>query len=321
MSDSPKSPATSSPLTRRRLLAGGASVALTAAAWSATSAHADEKPNSRETKPANGGRAVKNGRIKQSVVQWCFNQHWDVERTIEIANQLGCGSVELIAPKFFPALKRHGMVCAIGSIDMSPDPPFAKGFNNPKYRERVLRATRDAIDACAEFGYKNVIAFTGMREGIADDVGADNCVEGFKQIIGHAERKNVTLCLEMLNTRDDSHPMKGHPGYQGDNTEYCIEIIKRVGSPNLKLLFDVYHVQIMDGDVIRRIRQHRDYIGHVHTAGNPGRGELNDRQEINYKPIMEALLEIGYQGYVGQEFIPTGDPLAGLRQAVEVCDV
>ena len=135
---------------------------------------------------------------------------------------------------------------------MSPDPPFVKGFNNPKYRERVIKATRDAIDACAEYGFKNVICFTGMREGIPDDVGADNCVEGFKQIVGHAEKKGVTLCLEMLNSRVSTHPMKGHPGYQGDHTDYCIDIIKRVGSPNLKLLFDIYHVQIMDGDVISR---------------------------------------------------------------------
>ena len=165
---------------------------------------------------------------------------------------------------------------------MSPDPPFVKGFNNPKYREQVLKATREAIDACADFGSKNVICFTGMREGIPDDVGADNCVEGFKQIVGHAEKKGVTLCLEMLNSRVSSHPMKGHPGYQGDHTDYCIDIIKRVGSPNLKLLFDIYHVQIMDGDIISRLRQHSDYIGHVHTAGNPGRGELDDKQEINY---------------------------------------
>ena len=187
---------------------------------------------------------------------------------------------------------------------MAPDPPFVKGFNNPSYRAQVLKATRDAIDACAEYGYKNVIAFTGMRENIPDDVGAKNCVEGYKQIIGHAEKKGVTLCLEMLNSRDKSHPMKGHPGYQGDHTEYCIDIIKRVGSSNLKLLFDIYHVQIMDGDIIRRLREHKEYIGHIHTAGNPGRGELDDKQEIAYKPIMEALLEIGYKGYVGQEFIP-----------------
>jgi hydroxypyruvate isomerase len=267
-----------------------------------------------------GPRATK-GRIKQSIVHWCFEKYWSVPELIKVAKQLGCGSIELIAPKYFPMLKEAGLNCAIGSIDMSPDPPFRKGFNNPEHRARVIKATRDAIDACAEFGFKNVITFTGYADGIPADVGAKNCVEGYKEIVGYAEKKDVVLCLEMLNTRDTSHPMKGHPGYQGDHTEYCIDIIKRVGSPNLKLLFDIYHVQIMDGDVIRRLHQHKDYIGHIHTAGNPGRGELDDKQEIAYRPIMEALVDIGYQGFVGQEFIPTRDPLAGLEQAVALCDV
>jgi len=266
-------------------------------------------------------KVVRNGRIRQSIVQWCFGSYWTPQEIIPIAKQLGCESVELIPPQHFPQLKQEGLHCAIASVDMSPDPAFVKGMNNPKYREKVLAATRDAIDACAEFGFRRVIAFTGMREDIPDDVGAQNCVDSFKQIVPYAEKKNVTICLEMLNTRDDSHPMKGHPGYQGDHTDYCIDIIRRVGSPNLKLLFDVYHVQIMDGDVIRRIRQLHEYIGHIHTAGNPGRGELDDTQEINYKAVMQALVDVGYDGFVGQEFIPTRDPLAGLRQAIEVCDV
>lgn len=299
--------------TRRRILegtAGAAVLGLSALGAPAVAA----APGERET-------GITKGRIKQSIVHWCFEKYWDVPGLIKVAKGLGCGSIELIAPKYFPLLKENGLVCAIGTIDMSPDPPFAKGFNNPKHRDQVLKVTRDAIDACAEYGYKNVISFTGYADGIPADEGAANCVEGYKQIVGHAEKKGVTLCLEMLNTRDKSHPMKGHPGYQGDHTEYCIDIIKRVGSPSLKLLFDIYHVQIMDGDVIRRIREHKDYIGHVHTAGNPGRGELDDAQEIAFKPIMEALLEVGYQGFVGQEFIPTRDALAGLQQAVTLCDV
>jgi hydroxypyruvate isomerase len=271
--------------------------------------------------PSTGERTVKNGRIKQSMVYWCFEKYWDMDQAARVARQLGCESIELIAPKFFPVLKQHGLTCAIGTVDMSPDPPFVKGFNNPKYKARVQKATRDAIDACADFGCRNVICFTGMREGIPDEVGADHCVQSFKEVVGDAEKKSVTLCLEMLNSRVSSHPMKGHPGYQGDHTEYCVDIIKRVGSPNLKLLFDIYHVQIMDGDIISRLRQHRELIAHIHTAGNPGRGELDDKQEINYRPIMEALLEIGYRGHVGQEFIPTRDPLEGLRQAVALCDV
>jgi hydroxypyruvate isomerase len=266
-------------------------------------------------------------------VQWCFEtagEKWNLDRTCQVAKQLGVTSIELMPAEQYPILKKHGLTCAIGQIDMNPDPPFLKGFNNPTYWPKVMQATRAAIDAAADFGAPSVICFTGYSardvtrpdgEQISKEEGAKNCVEGFKKIVGYAEKKNITLCLEMLNSRDASHPMKGHPGYQGDHTDYCIDIIKQVGSPRLKLLFDIYHVQIMDGDVIRRLREHRDYIGHVHTAGNPGRNELDDTQEINFSPIMRALLEIGYKGYVGQEFIPTRDPLQGLRQAVTLCDV
>ena len=156
---------------------------------------------------------------------------------------------------------------------------------------------------------------------IGRDEGADNCVKGLKEVAIHAEKKGVTVCVEHLNTRDDTHPMKGHPGYQGDDLDWMAGIIRRVGSPRLKLLFDIYHVQIMHGDLIRRLEQNREIIGHIHTAGNPGRGELDDRQEINYPAVMRKLLDIKYAGYVGQEFIPTRDPEAGLREAVTLCDV
>ena len=298
---------------RRRMLGSAAGAALAGAAAAIAPAAV--------AAPGEGGPSVRKGRIRLSIVPWCFAEYWDMEQMIGIAKQLGCTSIELVDAKDYPLLKRHGLDCAIGQIDMSPDAPFDKGFNNPKYWGRVIKATRDTIDACAEYGFQRVICFTGMREDIPDDVGADNCVKGFKQIVGYAEQKKITLCLELLNTRDDTHPMKGHPGYQGNHMEYCLDIIRRVGSPNLKLLFDIYHVQIMDGDIIRRIRQHKDYIGHVHAAGNPGRNELDDRQEINFKPIMEALVDVGYQGYVGLEFIPTGDPLKSLKQAVAACDV
>lgn len=264
---------------------------------------------------------IKNGRIKQSIVHWCFEPHWEIDEFIKNAKALGCGSIELIPPKYFPKLKDAGLTNAIAQIDMGDDPPFLKGFNNPKYWDRVIKATTDAIDAAAAHGYKNVICFTGYAEDIPADKGADNCVEGYKKVVGHAEKNGVTLCLEMLNSRVTDHPMKGHPGYQGDHTDYCVDIIKRVGSPNLKLLFDFYHVQIMDGDLITRLRQFKDYIGHIHTAGNPGRCELDEDQEIYFPSLMKALLEIGYEGYVGHEFIPTRDPMEGLRQAVTLCDV
>jgi hydroxypyruvate isomerase len=300
-------------LTRRSLLHRTAgTAALLGLPAIASAIHAQESKNDQ---------AATKGRIKQSIVHWCFEKHWNIEETAKIAQKLGCQSIELVSPDSWPTLKKYDLTCAIATIDMQPDPPFVKGFNNPKYWPQVMKATREAIDAAQAFGVKSVIAFTGMAEGLSDEEGAANCVKGFKQIIGYAEEKKVNICLEMLNTRDDTHPMKGHPGYQGDHTDYCIDIIKKVGSPRMKLLFDIYHVQIMDGDVIRRLKQHKEHIGHIHTAGNPGRAELDDNQEINYPPIMRTLLDIDYEGYVGQEFIPTGDPLAGLTQAVKLCDV
>ncbi len=262
---------------------------------------------------------LRNGRLKQSLVYWCYEPFWELPRFCEVAKQLGCSSIELVGPEHYPLLQKHGLDCAIGPIDMGGEPPFLKGFNNPKNHERVLNATREAVDAAAAHGVSRVICFTGYAEGMPADKGADHCVEGLKRAVEHASKAGVTLCLEMLNTREDSHPMKGHPGYQGNHTDYCIDIIKRVGSPNLKLLFDFYHVQIQDGDLIRRLRQHHEHIGHIHTAGCPGRGELDHTQEIQYEPLFEMLVELGYDGYVGHEFIPTRDALIGLKEAVSLC--
>ncbi len=272
------------------------------------------------------------GRIRHSIVFWCFNtagDKWDIDRTCQVAKELGCVSVEIVPPSDWAVLKRYGLTCAIAPNGM-PGAPFMKGFNNPRYREEVLARTKETIDACAAAGVPNVIGFTGYKWRNADnpasgeipsEEGADNCVEGLKQIAGYAESHGVNLCIEHLNSRDHSHPMKGHPGYQGDDLDYVARILRRVGSPRVKLLFDVYHVQVMNGDLIRRLEQTKDILGHVHTAGNPGRGELDDKQEIHYPPVMRKLIEIGYTGYVGHEFIPTRNPLEGLREAVRVCDV
>lgn len=279
---------------------------------------------------AGGARAVTKGKIKQSIVHWCFSGHWNVEETCQIARQLGVTSIELVGAGDYPTLKKYGITNAIAQIDMGDDPPFLYGFNNPAYHDRVIDATRKAIDGAVEYGYKRVICFTGFKYQdpknpqspvISDEQGMENCVAGLKKVIGYAQDKGITLCLEQLNTRDDTHPMKGHPGYHGDDIDYCADICKAVGSPNMKLLFDIYHVQVMNGDIIRRIHQYKDLLGHIHTAGNPGRAELDNTQEINYVGCMKALLEVGYDGYVGQEFIPTGDPMRGLRDAVTLCDV
>jgi hydroxypyruvate isomerase len=318
------------PITRRHLLHGlaaaGAAPALASLAGQA--AEAQEAPQAA----AAPGRAVVNGRIRQSIVFWCFNtagERWDLDRTCRVARELGCLSVEVVPPEDWGVLQRHGLTCALAPNGM-PGMPFVRGFNNRRYHDELLTRMRPVIDACAEAHVPSVIAFTGYKWRDADDPrsgeisreeGADNCVHGLRQLAGHAERRGVTVCVEHLNTRDSSHPMKGHPGYQGDDLDWVAGILRRVGSPRVKLLFDIYHVQIMHGDVIRRIEQNRDLIGHVHTAGNPGRGELDDRQEIQYPPIMRKLLEMRYAGYVGQEFIPTRNPLEGLRQAVRLCDV
>jgi len=277
-------------------------------------------------------QAVVHGKIKQSVVYWCFSStgdKWDIDTTCKHALALGLKSVELAGPEHWPTIKKHGLICAIAGNGM-PGPSFAKGFNNKRYHDEVITRTKKAIDLCADAGFPSVIAFTGYKWKDADDVksgeltldeGAKNCIKGLKDIAIYAEQKKVTICLEHLNSRDGSHPMKGHPGYQGDDVDYCASILNAVGSPRVKLLFDIYHVQIMNGDVIRRLEQHKDLIGHIHTAGNPGRGELDDNQEINFPPIMRKLLDIKYEGYVGQEFIPTRNALAGLTEAVKLCDV
>jgi len=282
-------------------------------------------------------KAATKGRIKQSVVEWCFTDYWSMDEMCKIALKLGCKSIELVQPEHWPTLKKYGLECAI-----SPSHLFVQGMNNPRYQPACIEMLKKAIDNCADAGFKTVITFTGFAQesgewadgGIPDleklpknrpviepDVGIKNCVAGIKKVVGYAEKKKVNLSLEILNTRVTDHPMKGHPGYQGDHVDYCMEIINGVGSPRFGLLFDIYHVQIMDGDIIRRIHQCGEAINHVHTAGNPGRNELDEDQEINFAPCMKALLDIGYKGFVGQEFIPTRDPLEGLTEAVKLCDV
>lgn len=314
---------------RRQLLGAAAGAAALGAAALSGPAAASEKQPSGPYKPK--------GRINHSIVHWCFQQYWDVEQTCRVAKRLGCRSVELVAPEHWPTLKKYGLQCALAGSHL-----FVQGMNNPEYQPMCIEMMRKRIDQCADAGVPAVITFTGYaeqtgpwadgkipdfkkrpktRKQIDSEEGVNNCIEGYKRIVGYAEKKRVDLALEMLNTRVSDHPMKGHPGYQGDHIDYCMRIINGVGSPRLGLLFDIYHVQIMDGDLIRRIGQCKEVIKHVHTAGNPGRGELDEKQEINYRPVMQALLDIGYKGFVGHEFIPTRDPNQGLAEAVRVCDV
>lgn len=275
--------------------------------------------------------ALKNN-IHQSIVAWCYQMcgdQWDMDRLCQVAKELGVDALEIVPPSEWPILKKHGLKCVLTPNGM-PGAPFVKGFNNLEYHDELVACMTEAIQETAAAGFPNVIAFTGYKWRDAEDPTSGeisreecvkNCVIGLKRLAGLAESSGVTICLEHLNTRDDSHPMKGHPGYQGDDLYLIAEIVRKVGSPRVKVLFDFYHVQIMHGDVMRRLEEHIDIIGHVHVAGNPGRNELDDNQEINYPPVMRRLHKLGYQGYVGQEFIPTRDAYEGLKQAITWCDI
>lgn len=306
-------PAQKNNITRRDLLTGAAGAAVVAMAPTACSASVENTTGAAES------GCARKGRINQSLTYWCYQKYWNVEQFCQVAKQLGCKAVGLVEPEDWHILKKYGLVCGLTSSHM-----FVEGMNNPAYQPMCIEKIRKSIDNTSEAGFPNVITFTGFAKTeagtISPEDGIKNCVNGYKKIIGHAEKKGVNLCLEILNSRDPAE-MKGHPGYQGDHTEYCIEIIKKVGSPRLKLLFDIYHVQIMDGDIIRRIKEYTDYIGHYHTAGVPGRNEIDDTQELNYGAVMEAIVETGYTGYVSHEYLPTRDPLAGLRDTITVCDV
>jgi hydroxypyruvate isomerase len=268
-------------------------------------------------KQANPEFRIKNGRIKQSIMGWTFNP-MPTPELAKLCKEVGLVAMEGIATKHYPMIKNLGLdISLVGSHG------FKKGPVDPANHAECIEKITQSIELCAAAGYERVITFTGMKaEGIDDEQAEENCIACWKKVLPIAEKNKITLCLEHLNSRDDSHPMKGHPGYFGDDVDHCVKMINRIGSSFFKLLFDVYHVQVMNGDVIRRINEYQEVIGHYHTAGNPGRAELDDKQEINYPGVMNAIVNTGYDGYVAQEFIPTWkDKALALRHAAEVCDV
>lgn len=300
-------------MSRRRFLYGSTLAAVTAASLPAVKAAATPTPAGV---PGENYK-IQHGRIRHSVMGWCFNP-MPTGELLAACHRMGMTAMEGIERKFYPDLRKLGMKPSLVSTHGFKDGPSSRDNHIA-----CLAKLREAIDVAVEFGAPGVITFTGMRvKDMSDEQMAKNCVDAWKKVIGYAEEKGVNLCLEHLNSRDNTHPMKGHPGYFGDHVDFCADLIKRVDSPRMKLLFDIYHVQIMDGDVIRRLRQHIEIIGHIHTAGVPGRGELDETQELNYPAIMRTLLELGYRGYTAHEFIPTWDDrLAALRHGVRVCDV
>lgn len=260
---------------------------------------------------------IRNHGIKHTLMGWC----WKPMETLELARhakEIGLIGIEGIDRKHYPEVKKLGLgISLVGSHG------FSNGPCNPKFRDEVVAKLTEAIDVAAAVGCKKVITFTGMKfEGMDSEQAVRDCLDTWKKVLPHAEKNGITLVLEHLNSRDSSHPMKGHPGYFGDDVDFCVDLIRQVGSENFKLLFDIYHVSIMNGDIIRRLRLHREFIGHIHTAGNPGRCELDEHQEIHYPAVMRALVETGYHDYVAHEFIPTWeDPILALRHAAMVCDV
>ncbi len=259
---------------------------------------------------AQGERGVKKGRIKQSVCQWCYGGV-PFDELAAWAARIGLVGFDLAGPDQWPALKKHGLVCT-----MTPTHGIGKGLNRKENHEECLAAIRRAIEATSEWGYRNVICFSGNRAGMDDDEGLKNCAIALKQVVGLAEQKKVTICMELLNSK------RNHKDYMCDRTHWGVELCKRVGSPRFKLLYDIYHMQVQEGDVIATIRESAEYIGHYHTAGVPGRNEFDDTQELYYPAICRAIIETGFDGYMGQEFIPRKrDKLASLTEAVEICDV
>ena len=252
------------------------------------------------------------GNINHSVCRWCFNQ-LSVEELCISAKDIGIKAIDLVGPKDWPTLQKYGLdssMCNGAEINL------VNGFNDKKYHSTLIKNYSEMIPQLAKAGYKNLICFSGNRAGKDDETGLTNSAEGLKQLMAIAEKNKVTLVMELLNSKID------HKDYQCDKTPWGVELVKRVGSENFKLLYDIYHMQIDEGDVIRTIKDNHQYIAHYHTAGVPGRHELDELQELNYPAIMKAILTTGFKGYVAQEFIPVkADKIASLRQAVALCDV
>ncbi len=258
---------------------------------------------------AKDGKPVGEGRLQQSVCKWCFGK-MSVEELAQLCNKIGLKGIDLVGADTFATLKKYDLVGT-----MTPSHGIEKGLNRKENWEECLGSIRAAIDATAEAGFPNVICFSGNREGMPDDEGLKNCAEALKQIVGHAEQRKVTICMELLNSK------RNHKDYMCDRTAWGVQLVKCVGSERFKLLYDIYHMQIMEGDVIDTIRENKDYIGHYHTAGVPGRHELDETQELYYPPIVKAIIETGYRGVLAHEFKPLRDPMTSLAEAVKQCDV
>jgi hydroxypyruvate isomerase len=252
------------------------------------------------------------GNINHAVCRWCY-QSIPLEDLCKSAKEIGIKGIDLVGPKEWPTLQKYGLY---SSMCNGAEINLVDGFNDTQFHAKLIQNYTEMIPLVAKAGYKNLICFSGSRRGKDDETGWKNCTEGLKKLIPLAEQHGVTLVMELLNSKVD------HKDYQCDKTAWGVELCKRIGSEKFKLLYDIYHMQIDEGDVIRTIRENHQYIAHYHTGGVPGRNEIDQTQELFYPAIMEAIVKTGHKGFVAQEFIPTWpDKIAALRKGVEICDV
>ena len=279
----------------RNVVAGGAVTAAASLSMTSTAAAAPLK-----------------GRIKQSVCRWCYRKV-PLEELCKAAKEMGLLSIELMGEDDWPTLRKHGLTCAMAN---AKGISIGEGFNRIENHDRLIEIYEDLIPKAAGADLPNVICMSGNRVGLDDEQGLENCARGLKRIMSLAESKKVNVVMELLNSKVN------HKDYQCDHTAWGAELCRRVGSERMKLLYDIYHMQIMEGDIISTIEQNIQYIGHFHTGGVPGRAEIDETQEIYYPAVMKAIAKTNFDGYVGQEFIPKGpEPLESLRKAVQICDV
>jgi hydroxypyruvate isomerase len=288
-------------ITRREALAGGAMAAVSAIG----ARFALGQPATPVTK------AVRKGRLKQSVSRWCYKAIPDAEFYKAVAD-LGLPAVDLLPEDQWAVVRDYGLVCSMGYGGGGTIPD---GLNVVANHDAIVKGLTASLPKAAKHGVPNLITFFGNRRGMSDAEAIKNCVTGLNRLKGPAEDAGVTVCVELLNSKVN------HLDYQGDRTAFGMEVVKAVASPRVRLLYDIYHMQIMEGDIIRTIRDHKDWIAHFHTGGVPGRHELDDTQELQWRSVCAAIADMGYMGYVAHEFVPTRDPLTSLREAVVLCDV
>jgi len=287
------------PITRRSLLAGSLAAAGTVIFPSHSRALQDEK------------KVVKNGRLKQSLCRWCYGKI-PFPDLCRAAAEMGLTAIDLLSPGEWEKVREYGLICSMGS-GMGGS-KIHDGLNDKKNHDAIVKGIEEHVGHAEKSGVPNMIAFFGDRKGISDEEAIDTCVAGLMRLKPLMEEHKVTLCVELLNSLVD------HKDYQGDRTWFAVKIIKAVNSPYIKILYDIYHMQIMEGNVIDTIRKNHDLFAHFHTGGVPGRHELDDTQELNWRAVARAIADTGYKGYMAHEFKPTRDPLTSLREAVALCD-